>query len=97
MSVTEEQSNQTVLGEQVHSVIESYGGVEFLRSECEAVAAYNSDNYFPLLWQFYRSHRSALFRLVDSLEIRSTTQDESLIEAVKFLLGESTPSRTVAT
>ena len=86
LSVTEEQANQTALGEQVRSVIETYGGVEFLRSECEAVAAYNSDNYFPLLWQFYRSHRAALFRLVDSLEIRSTTQDESLIEAVKFLL-----------
>ncbi len=86
LSVTEEQSNQTALGEQIQSVIETYGGVEFLRSECEAVAAYNSDNYFPLLWQFYRSHRSTLFRLVDSLEIRSTTQDQSLIEAVKFLL-----------
>ena len=86
LSVTEEQTDQTVLGEQVKSLIETYGGVEFLRSECEAVAAYNSDNYLPLLWQFYRSHRSTLFRLVDSLEIRSTTQDQSLIEAVKFLL-----------
>jgi uncharacterized protein YejL (UPF0352 family) len=35
LSVTEEQANQAALGKQIQSVIETYGGVEFLRSECE--------------------------------------------------------------
>ena len=83
----EEESNEAKMGCQIQLIMKAYGGVEFLRSECEAVAAYNSDNYLPLLWHFYRSHRPTLYRLVSSLEIRSTTQDESLVKAIGFLLA----------
>ncbi len=40
-----------------------------------------------MLWQFYSHYRAALFELVENLDIRSTTQDQSLIVAVKFLLS----------
>lgn len=47
-----------------------------------------SDNYFPLLWQFYSRYRKLLFGLVRSLDIRSTTQDQSLMEALTFVLEQ---------
>nr|WP_173927892.1 hypothetical protein [Bacillus thuringiensis] len=39
-----------------------------------------------LLEEFYKNHRKTLFRLITLLEIDSTTQDDSLIHALKFLL-----------
>ncbi len=74
------------LGRRVREVLSVHGGVEALREGCEAVSAYNGNNYLPLLWKFYRGHRSLLFRIVRSLEICSTTQDRNLVAALDFLL-----------
>ncbi|OLT40047.1 transposase [Saccharomonospora sp. CUA-673] len=63
----------------------SAGGVEQLSAAHEAVSAYHGNNYLPLLEAFYRSHRSALFTLVDALELVATTADRSVIDAVEFL------------
>ncbi len=49
-------------------------------------SAYNGNNYLPLLWRFYRSHRGVLFKLVRSLQIGSTTQDRTVVAALDFLL-----------
>lgn len=57
-----------------------------LMEECEIVSAYYGDNYFPLIWKFYRSHRSALLRLITALKFSSTTNDRSLIDSLKFLI-----------
>lgn len=65
-----------VIGEQKQPLLEA----------CEAHLAYMGNNYFPLLDTFYRSQRSTLFRLIDVLPIRSSTQDTSLIEAMQFIL-----------
>lgn len=56
--------------------------------QCEEIAAYNSDNHLPLLWQFYSRYRKLLFGLVRSLDIRSTTQDQSLMSALTFVLEQ---------
>jgi TnpA family transposase len=40
------------------------------------------------MWSFYKSHRRALFQLVRSLPIRSTTQDQVLITALNFILTQ---------
>ena len=53
--------NETVLGRQVQSVIQTYGGSEKLRYQWSEVTAYNNDNYLPLLWQFYSHYRASLF------------------------------------
>ena len=49
--------------------LERAGGVEALSAAHEAVAAHHGNNYLPLLDQHYRSHRSALFTLVDAIEL----------------------------
>ena len=54
-------------GPLVKQVVAQHGDVRQLLASCEAIAAYNGDNYYPLMWRFYRSHRSTLFRLAHTL------------------------------
>ncbi len=49
------------------------------------MSAYHGNNYLPLLERFYRSHRPALFTLVDALEMEPTTADRSVLDAVEFI------------
>jgi TnpA family transposase len=55
-------------------------------SECEAHIAYSGNNYYPFLWQFYKSHRSTLFGILKWVKLKSTTADTSLSQAIQFLL-----------
>jgi TnpA family transposase len=59
---------------------------EVVLQQCEAHLAHAGDNYFPFLWRFYKSHRPTLFRLVKSLEVKSTTQETSFEHTLRFLL-----------
>ncbi len=59
------------------------GGVERLSAAHEVVSAHHGNNYLPLLEKFYKSHRSALFTLLDTLE--PTSADHSVLDAVEFL------------
>jgi len=70
--------------------IKNQGGVEHLLNEYETVSAYNGNNYLPLLWKYYGSHRPTLFKIVRVLDISSTTQDYSLIRALSFMLENET-------
>ena len=72
--------------EQVNRLLLPEGGAEQLLSECEAINAYKGNNYFPLLWRFYKSHRSSFFRLLGALKFASTTSEQSVIEALNFIL-----------
>ncbi|NJR46414.1 MAG: hypothetical protein HC775_11860 [Hyellaceae cyanobacterium CSU_1_1] len=81
-------SDETILGRQVQSLIKTHGGSEKIRYQWEEVTAYNNDDYLPLLWQYYSNYRASLFKLIQGLELRSTTQNQSVIEAVTFLLVE---------
>ncbi len=72
-------------GRLVLKTLEQAGGVEALTAAHEAVSAHHGNNYFPLLNQHYRSHRSALFTLVEAVELEATSADRSVLEAVKFL------------
>ena len=65
----EEKSEQSILN-QVYSLLSPYGDIDQLVSECEAVNAYKGNNYLPLIWRFYKSHRSAFFRLINALELQ---------------------------
>lgn len=71
---------------QVQNVFTPAGGVPQLLNECEAVNAYSGNNYLPLIWRFYKSHRRIFFRLISALKLAATSQDETLIKAVDFLL-----------
>ncbi|MBV8884045.1 MAG: Tn3 family transposase [Chroococcidiopsidaceae cyanobacterium CP_BM_RX_35] len=82
---TESQDNAS-LGAQVQTVFTEHGGAEHLLDQYEEIAAYDGDNHLPLLWKFYSRHRKSLFALLRSLDIRSTTQDQSLMKALGFVL-----------
>ncbi|MBR8841076.1 MAG: Tn3 family transposase, partial [Stigonema ocellatum SAG 48.90 = DSM 106950] len=87
LSVSSESIDDAALGQQVQSVFTDHGGPQLLLERCEEIAAYNSDNHLPLLWQFYSRYRKLLFGLVRSLDIHSTTQDQSLMLALTFVLS----------
>lgn len=81
------QESDAILGERVRVVLTSCGGMEALRDDCLSVTAYNGNNYLPLLWPLFRNHRGTVLHLVRSLDLRPTTQDQSLLQALEFLLA----------
>jgi hypothetical protein len=70
----------------VKQAVARHGDVRELLASCEAIAAYTGDNYLPLMWRFYRSHRSTLFRVARTLRLASTTRDTSVLDALELLL-----------
>jgi len=74
------------LGRRVRVLLEASGGVEALENEYTAISAYHENNYLPLLWPAHASSRSVLFRLFKRLELHSTSQDTSLLEALDTVI-----------
>ncbi|MCG8348710.1 MAG: hypothetical protein MI924_13150 [Chloroflexales bacterium] len=55
---------------------------------CKGLLAYHDNNHLPLVWQFYRSQRSTLYRLARTLTFHATSADQTLLDAVTFLLDQ---------
>jgi TnpA family transposase len=72
-------------GRLVLEALDAAGGLERLAAAHESVAAYHGNNYLPLLEAFYRSHRAALFTLVDSIELEATSEDRAVLDALEFV------------
>jgi len=66
----------------IKEIFTERGGMERLRTDCEAVQAWSNNNYFPLLTPPYKRYRYLLFRLAGALQFVSTTQDRSLLDAL---------------
>src|SRR5260370_20184345 len=64
-------------GRLVLKALQAAGGLDHLSAAHQAVAAYHGNNYLPLLEQYYKSHRAALFTLVDSVAFEVTHEDRS--------------------
>ena len=79
--------NDAVLGQQIRELVNENGGIEILLTDCDTISSYNGNNYLPLLWNFYKNYRKSLFILIKLLGIRTASQDQSLIEALNFLLA----------
>jgi hypothetical protein len=60
--------------------------------QCEAHEAHAGNNYYPFLWRFYASHRPTLFRIWRAVRLRSTSHDDSMEKALRFVL-EHEPHR----
>ncbi|WP_431904500.1 hypothetical protein [Nonomuraea sp. bgisy101] len=75
-------------GRLVLKALEQAGGLEALAAAHEAVSAHHGNNYLPLLDQHYRSHRSALSTLVESIDLESTNADRSVLDAVEYLQAQ---------
>jgi len=82
-------SEPTALFDKLDNVFELDGGAEKLLNECEAMNAYRGNNHLPLLWKFYKNHRRTFFRLIKVLDLKSTTNEQSVINALNFVLDNS--------
>ncbi len=79
---------------QIRDVLEHAGGAARLLEQCEQVSAHHGDRYQQFLKQFYGSHRRALFRILKTLDFRSTTSDQALITAMNFILANEQNPKT---
>ena len=79
------EETDTAFGRQVRKIFSEQGGVEALAEHYETVSAWHNKNDLPLLWPIHANHRSLLFRLLDLLDIRSATQDSSLLDALSLV------------
>ena len=73
--------------QEVSETIESNGGVDELTQTCERVIACNSTHHHPLLWTYFRPRRSALFDVLESINLGSSTQNDHLMKAIQFLIA----------
>ncbi len=78
--------DDTTLGKFARSMVDRFGGPDAFLAAYEALAKYHGNNYLPLMGSYFASHRAALFRVLRSLDLRSTSQDQTLISAVEYLL-----------
>lgn len=74
------------LGPRVRAVLAQGGGVGTREREYTAIAAYQQNNYLPLLWPAPASSRAVLFRLRERLELRSATPDAGRLEALAVVV-----------
>ena len=77
----------------MQTLLVAEGGAEELLAECEEVRAYNSQNHLSFMWRFYAAYRKVLFKLVQMLDIRSTSEDSTLMDAMGFVLAHQDKRR----
>ena len=75
-------------GRRVRELLEPYGSLAQLQADCEAIRMWGGDNYYQLIWNTFKSWRSALFRMARALRFRATTQDCDLIDALAVVLEQ---------
>ena len=73
-------------GTHKRAVLDREGGEALLLEQCEQVSAHHGDRYQPFVKKFYGSHRKALFRVIKTLDLRSTSSDQRLIDAMNFII-----------
>jgi len=68
--------------------VETAAGTDTVRSieRCEEHAAFADDNYSPFLWQFHKGHRAVLFRLLNNIELASTSADKGTQALIQFII-----------
>jgi TnpA family transposase len=69
-------------GHQIRTLLAEQGGIDKLAERCQTVAAWHGNNDLPLLWPIHANTRNLLFRLLELMDIRSATQDRSLLDAL---------------
>lgn len=53
---------------------------------CEEHAAFADDNYAPFLWHLHKGHRSVLFRLLENIDLASTSTDKGTEALIQFII-----------
>ncbi|HNG54989.1 MAG TPA: Tn3 family transposase [Nitrospira sp.] len=85
LSILADEPDNAAAGAQIREYLEPAGGVEQIRERCAQIQASSGNNYLPLIWKHFRPHRSLLFRLAHLLDIRPSSQDRTLIDALEVI------------
>ena len=86
LAAGKEEAADQGFGARVRTIFSQNGGVDTLVGQCETVSAWHSNNYLPLLWPTHKQHRAAIFRLLELMDLRSATQDQTLIKAWRIVV-----------
>jgi TnpA family transposase len=92
LDVLYSQEDALAAAQQIKELVGDRKQIERLRVECAAIRAWSKNNYLPLLWGHYRSHRQVLLRVIQSLRLETSTADESLLKAVAVVLSHAAKS-----
>jgi hypothetical protein len=85
LTILELEPDNAAAGGRIRDYLLPEGGTEPIRQSCAKVQATSGNNYLPLVWKQFKSHRSILFRLVHLLDIQPTSQDRTLIDALDVI------------
>ncbi len=85
LAILEQEDDDSKTGVQIRECLAEAGDVAQLRLACARVQATSGNNYLPLVWRHFKSHRAVLFRLVDLLEIAPTSQEMALVDALDVI------------
>ena len=77
------QGSPTERFQAIAAVIGEQGAL--LLEQCESLLLYEEQNYFPFLQTFYKAQRAGLFKLLEILPLRGSTQDNPLKAAIQFI------------
>lgn len=87
LAILAEEKEDPAAGRRIRALLTPDGNLERLREECAAIRLSGGSNHLPLLWRFFSSHRAVLMRLARTLDFVSSTQNQSLIEALAVVLA----------
>ncbi len=73
------------LGQDIREILQEHGGAEAVLETCQSLTRYHDNNTLPLLWSKYGNHGKTIRKLLGSLDLQSTTPDDSLTEALHQL------------
>jgi TnpA family transposase len=76
-----------VAGSRIRVILAEQGGIDALSERCETVGAWHHNNDLPLLWGVHANSRGLMFQLLELMEIRSATQEQSLLEALALVVA----------
>ena len=71
------------------------GGLEALNLQVNEVSACHKNNYLPILWEPHAVNRSTIFQMLELLQLRSSTQDNSLINALAYVCQHRKTRKTI--
>ncbi|KWR85174.1 Tn3 family transposase [Pseudomonas sp. PI1] len=85
LQILAQEPNNEEAGSLIREYLCTDGSLDRLRDSCAEVQATGGNNYLPLIWKHFKSHRSLLFRLSHLLQLEPTTQDRSLTQALLLI------------
>lgn len=87
LQATGPEEPDAAVGHQIRAVFAQQGGVETLLEQCATVSAAHHNNDLPLLWPIHAKSRALLFDVLALVDIRSATQDASLLDALEIAIA----------